>query len=70
MEDTSEAVIVNDDWGRGLREWIIFTVGIIGAVALIANFLITGHPADVGLIGLVGVFCGYGSVILQKNGKS
>jgi hypothetical protein len=70
---------VNDDSGKALRDWILFLVGVsivaIGGlmlVALVAVWIVTGRPADPGLIGFAAVILGYGNILLAqflKNGN-
>jgi len=62
--------MVNDQWGRALREWILFTVGVAMICVFTGKWLWTGDPPDVTLGGIALILVGVGNEVLKRAGGS
>lgn len=62
--------MVNEDWGRALREWILFAVGVAMILVLTSKWALTGEPPDVTLGGIALILVGVGNEILKRSGDA
>ena len=62
--------MVNEQWGRALREWILFAVGVAMIVVFTAKWAYTGDPPDVTLGGISLILVGVGNEVLRRTGGS
>lgn len=60
--------MVNEDWGRALREWILFAIGVTMIVVLTAKWFISGEAPDVTLGGIALLLVGLGNEVLKRTG--
>lgn len=59
---------MNDQWGRALREWILFAVGITMIMAGASKTLVTGDSPPETFWGVALIIAGVGNEILRRAG--
>lgn len=60
--------MVNDQWGRAFREWILFALGCGMIVALTGKWVIGNQTPDVTLGGIALILVGVGNEVLKRTG--
>jgi hypothetical protein len=60
--------MVNDQWGRVLREWILFGIGCAMICVLTGKWFLTGDAPDVTLGGIALILVGVGNEVLKRTG--
>lgn len=62
--------MVNEEWAKSLREWILFAIGVTMILALTGKWVVTGEPPDVTLGGIALILVGVGNEVLKRAGGS
>lgn len=59
--------MVDEKWGRALREWILFGIGVIMLIAFLGKWVVSGEPPDVTLAGIALILVGVGNEVLKRG---
>jgi hypothetical protein len=59
--------MVDDKWGRALRDWILFAIGVAMLVAFLGKWVVNGEAPDVTLSGIALILVGIGNEVLKRG---
>lgn len=62
--------MVNEQWGRALRDWILFVVGVALIVMFGVKWWVDDSAPDPYLGGIALMLVGFGQLILNRGGPS